>query len=356
MPGLQDTIAALMRHRKRPLPAQRRAVSRMQETTNFGANPGALRMLVYRPDFLPPGAPLVVVLHGCTQSAEAYAHGAGWLDLADRHGFIVVAPEQTQANNPSLCFNWFNPGDVRRDEGEAASIRAMVDVAVRAFGADPTRIFVTGLSAGGAMTSALLAAYPEVFAAGAVVAGLPHGAAASVQEAFAAMAAAQPREQQHWGDKVRAASAHAGPWPRIAIWHGDADATVRPGNRDAIIAQWRDVHDLNLTPTRTDNLAGHRREVWANAAGDPTIECVTIGGMGHGAAVGAAGPDGCGEAGPYLIETGLSSAQEIARFFGIAKPGVARAAPRLKDPPPAHHGFDPGAVITRALRAAGLMK
>ncbi len=107
--------------------------------------------------------------------------------LADRLGFAVVYAEQQPANNPKNCFSWFLPGDTARDLGEARSIRQMVEHAIAAFGIDRNRIFVTGLSAGGAMASTMLATYPEVFAGGAIIAGLPHGSARSVQQAFDAM-------------------------------------------------------------------------------------------------------------------------------------------------------------------------
>jgi len=127
MARLGETIAAITRLSKA---TKRTSVhhpaGRLTEKLGFGPNPGDLRMLYHAPTGLEPGAPLVVVLHGCTQTAEGYADGAGWLTLADRYGFAVLAPEQQAANNPNLCFNWFEPGDTRRGAGEAASIRQMV--------------------------------------------------------------------------------------------------------------------------------------------------------------------------------------------------------------------------------------
>src|SRR5215212_11736354 len=148
---------------------------RLQEIEKFGSNPGALRMLTYSPPDLTPGSPLVVVLHGCTQTAAGYDHGAGWSTLADRYGFALLFPEQQKLNNPNGCFNWFLPGDIKRDRGEALSIRQMVERIVHDQRIDRDRVFVTGLSAGGAMTSVMLATYPEVFAGGAIIAGLPYG-------------------------------------------------------------------------------------------------------------------------------------------------------------------------------------
>ena len=161
--------------------------TRLRELTGFGANPGNLRMFAYAPEHLPPNAPLVIALHGCTQTADEYDHGTGWSSLADSLGFAVVYPQQQPANNPKNCFSWFLPGDIARGHGEALSIREMVEHAIATFAADRRKVFVTGLSAGGAMASVMLATYPEVFAGGAIIAGLPYGCASNVQQAFEAM-------------------------------------------------------------------------------------------------------------------------------------------------------------------------
>lgn len=360
MPGLQDTLAMLARRKKAAARDREPArPSRLVETAAFGDDPGDLRMLSYRPANLAPGAPLVVVLHGCTQTADDYAEGAGWLTLADRHGFAVLAPEQRRRNNPNLCFNWFSPKDTMRGGGEAQSIRAMVARAIADNGSDPARVFVTGLSAGGAMTSVMLACWPEVFAAGAVIAGLPYGAAGNVQEAFVAMLRPGERGARDWGDRVRAASSHEGPWPRLSIWHGDTDPTVRVGNADAIAAQWADLHGLTAAAESEDAM-GHRRRVWTGPGGAPAIQSVIMRGIGHGTPLAVGGPDGCGVAGPYMIETGVSSSREIAAFWGIGEPvgePVSAPPPGAGGPSPAPaHGFDAGAAIRRALRATGLMK
>ena len=124
---------------------------RLSDLGAFGSNPGALKARVHIPSGLPRGAPLVVVLHGCTQNAAGYDAAAGWSRLADRHGFALLFPEQSRANNPNLCFNWYEPGDAARGHGEAASIAAMVEAMIERHGLDRSRLFVTGLSAGGAM-------------------------------------------------------------------------------------------------------------------------------------------------------------------------------------------------------------
>jgi poly(hydroxyalkanoate) depolymerase family esterase len=171
-------------------------------------------MFAYAPEHMPPKLPLVIALHGCTQTSDEYDHGTGWSSLADSLGFAVVYPQQQPANNPKNCFSWFLPGDIVRGHGEALSIREMVEHAIATFAADRRKVFVTGLSAGGAMASVMLAAYPEVFAGGAIIAGLPYGCASDVQQAFEAMFTEQGHAAQALGDRVRAASRHRGPWPR----------------------------------------------------------------------------------------------------------------------------------------------
>ncbi|MFZ4408989.1 MAG: alpha/beta hydrolase family esterase [Paracraurococcus sp.] len=299
----------------------------LREVTAFGSNPGQVRMLEFIPDGLPPGAPLVVALHGCTQSAGGYDRGCGWSDLATRRGFALLLPEQRAANNANRCFNWFEPGDTGRDQGEAASIRQMVAHMVARHRLDPRRVFVTGLSAGGAMTASLLATYPEVFAAGAILAGLPHGAARSMPEAFEAMATGRPRPAAGWAEAVREASPHAGPWPRVAVWHGDADTTVRPVNAQQILLQWRSLHGLEAAAEAGQTLGPtHRAEVWNGPDGRARVEHHAIAGMPHGVPIGG----GIGEAAPFILDVGISSTVAIAGFFGLdadARP-AAQKAPR----------------------------
>ena len=150
------------------------AKSHLREIQNFGTNPGALRMFAHLPPKQSGSLPLVVVLHGCTQTAAGYDQGAGWSTLANRYGFALLFPEQQRANNPNGCFNWFQTGDIERGHGEALSIRQMIAKMVADHPIDARRVFVSGLSAGGAMTSVMLATYPDVFAGGAIIAGLPY--------------------------------------------------------------------------------------------------------------------------------------------------------------------------------------
>jgi poly(hydroxyalkanoate) depolymerase family esterase len=295
----------------------------LREIFDFGSNPGNLRMFGYRPATLAHNPALVVVLHGCTQTAAGYDLGAGWSTLANRYGFALLLPQQQRSNNPNGCFNWFQPQHTRRDQGEPLSIRQMIEKSIFDHGIDRRRVFITGLSAGGAMTSVMLACYPEVFAGGAIIAGLPYGAARNVQQAFETMFQSPSRSPGEWGDLVRKASSHRGPWPRVSVWHGNADKTVIPLNALEILKQWTAVHGLPLSPSVKTRVDGYPREVWINEAGDELIEAYTITNMAHGTPLGIGEAEGaCGSPGPFLLPVGISSSYHIAKFFGIA---VARA-------------------------------
>ncbi|ODA66571.1 Esterase PHB depolymerase [Methyloligella halotolerans] len=258
------------------------AIDRLSKLDEFGTNPGFLRAWTYIPKGLPVGAPLVIVLHGCKQTAQDYDRGSGWSDLADRHGFALLFPEQRHSNNWSLAFNWFEPRDSRRGSGEPLSIRQMVEQVVVDHGIDLHRIFITGLSAGGAMTSVMLATYPEVFAGGAIIAGLPYGCASTIPAAFRRMRGQGGPTGRQLAVRLRDASEHDGPWPTISIWHGSGDDTVDPSNVEAIIRQWRTLLKLGRMPSRTHLVDGYPRRVWSDSKGQDLMEEYSIIGMGHG--------------------------------------------------------------------------
>lgn len=291
----------------------------LREIAGFGSNPGNLRMLTYVPDDLPEGAGLVVVLHGCTQTATSYDTATGWSTLADRHGFALLLPEQRRSNNPLRCFNWFRQQDYLRDGGEAESIRQMIERMIAERGIDRSRIFVTGLSAGGAMTSVMLATHPELFAGGAIVAGVPYRCANGLQEGFDVIFQGRALSELEWGEKVRAASAHGGPWPRVQVWHGDADSTVKPMNGEEVVKQWRDVHGLSAEPAHEEQIGPHRRRVWRDADGRDLVVHYSVSGMAHGQAIDPDGIDGCGRPAPFIIDAGISSPTHIARSWGLTE-------------------------------------
>ena len=365
MRSISDTIARLQPRSIGP------AVDRLVDLSEPFANPGNLRARTFVPEHLPPGAALVVVLHGCTQTAAGYDHGSGWSDVADRGGFALLFPEQVRANNPNLCFNWFQDGDTTRGQGEVASVRAMIETMIARHALDPAKVFITGLSAGGAMTAAMLATYPEVFAGGAIIAGLPHGTASSVPEAMERMRGHGIPDARTLGLAVDEASSHRGAWPPVSVWHGSADATVVPATGEAVVAQWLAVHGLASADAELDIVDGHAHRVWRARDGRVAVESHVIAGMGHGTPLDT---EGCGVGGAFMLDVGVSSTLRIAESWGLIDATSVRRAHASK-PTPSHHGVSErwpsitggapsrqtpsqgvGAVIEDALRAAGLMR
>ena len=351
--------------------------SSLREITDFGTNPGNLRLFAHVPRTLSATPALVVALHGCTQTAHAYERGSGWSDLANRFGFVVIYPQQQQANNPKNCFSWFLPGDTVRDRGEAFSIRQMVEKAIVEFGIDRGRVFVTGLSAGGAMASVMLATYPEVFAGGAIIAGLPYGCASSVEEAFEAMFNGSAASARALGDRIRGASRHRGPWPRISVWHGTADQVVSPSNGESIIAQWANINGLPEEPSAEEQVGRHIRRVWNGKNGIPQVEAFSLLGMGHGEPLASRGEIRCGVAGSFFLDVGIGAAWQIVCFWRLDSAGpvqqTAEAIDAARSSQPSHHyaevaarseaagrprptasPFQPDVVIAAAFKAAGL--
>ena len=288
----------------------------------FGSNPGGLEMLVYAPPRLRRGRPLVVVLHGCGQDAAHFAADAGWIALAQQFRLTLVLPQQTYGNHHGRCFNWYRPNDVAPGSGEAMSIRQMVRFAVKRFGSDPRRIFIAGFSAGGGMAAAMLAAYPALFAAGAVVAGFPVGCARSSLGAVLNM---------HQANMVRTRGALANDvrivgrararrtWPRLSIWQGELDRTVHPGNAEALAAQWSELHGHGPEPLTDTDADRVRRRGWGRRNRPVAVELWTLARLGHGFPVDTK-TQGNGRPGAWVVDAGVGAAQRIAAFWGLERP------------------------------------
>ncbi|MDC8830156.1 extracellular catalytic domain type 1 short-chain-length polyhydroxyalkanoate depolymerase [Alteromonas gilva] len=305
-------------------------ISHLCALENFGSNPGALRADIYIPRNFPKNGPLVIVLHGSTQSAEIYNIGSGWSTLADECGIALLFPGQRRSNNPLGSFNWFESVNSQRGAGEPLSISQMIKQVVEEHHVDPSRVFITGMSSGGAMTSVMLATYPEVFAGGAIIAGLPYRSANNMMEAFARMKGFGGPSDKKLNALVRGASKSNGPWPTISIWHGDKDTTVDSSNADAIARQWQKIHQVEGAPTRVETVNGFPRKVWCNRDGRVLIEEYTIAAMGHGTPISAKGIEGLGEPGKYMLDVGISSTRLIANFWGLTQPETAGVTQKIR--------------------------
>ncbi len=357
---------------RRPIPISESVTGQLLPIDALPTNPGALTGDLYLPERLQRSAPLVVVLHGCTQTAVEYANAAGWLELADRHGFGVLMPQQQHSNNGNLCFNWFERGDIERGQGEVASIKAMIDWSVATHAFDDRRVFISGLSAGAAMAGAMLATYPEIFAGGGLIAGLPYGTATSMPGAFQQMQNGPRGDGSALAAKVFAAAAYDGAWPSISVWHGDADRTVNSVNGTATVTQWRAVHGLSDANAIVEEGKAHRRTRWEHGESGRRVEHIELRGMGHGTPIRTNGSQPVGHVAPYVLDVGIASSVELLDFWKVAaapavskpaalpvparrlEPVGARRMRHTPSPPLREQGVEK--IINDALRAAGLMK
>jgi poly(hydroxyalkanoate) depolymerase family esterase len=296
------------------------AIAEVKLVSKFGSNPGNLKMYKYVPSEMPANAPLIVVLHGCTQSAKSYARDTGFNQLSDEYKFYVVYAEQDRNNNPLKCFNWFSNDDSSRDNGEAASIAQMVNKMMQDYAVNKDNVFVTGVSAGGCMTANMMAAYPDVFAGGAVMAGIPYGCASNATEGMACMFLPKNQRPQIWGDYVRNASPEQAQdsYPILSVFHGNADDKVPSAYAIELMEQWTNVHAADTTPEISETFRGHAHTVYNDNHNRPVAEIYVLNGMGHGISVDPGdGHDQGGQQGKYAFDTGVWSSYYAAKFWGL---------------------------------------
>ncbi len=249
------------------------------------------------------GLPLVVMLHGCTQSPDDFAAGTRMNALAEAQGFLVAYPAQARSANAQGCWNWFNAAEQRREGGEPALIAGIAQAVIREFAADPTRVYVAGLSAGGAMAAILGETHPDLFAAVGVHSGLPCGAAKDMPSAFAAMKSGGPVHHPG-GTHARV--------PTI-VFHGDADRTVSAVNGDRIVAQATPpampiASGAAITRGQSEGGVPYTRSVRSDASGRAVLEQWVLHGAGHAWAGGS--PEGS-----YTDPHGPDASHEMVRFF-----------------------------------------
>ncbi len=256
--------------------------------TDFGANPGGMRMHVYVPGTHPTSPAIVVAMHGCGGSGPGFYSGSEFASLADRYGFIVIYPSAQQQAGFGNCFDTWSDAAKRRGGGsDPVSIVSMVTYVEQTYGGDPNRVFATGSSSGGMMTNHMLALYPDVFKAGAAFMGVPFNCFANAADyppgASRCTGGSMNRTPQEWGDAVRQAfPGYTGLRPRIQLWHGTADTLVPYSLLQEEIEQWTNVFDLSQTPTSTDTPEPNwTRRRYADTAGTVQVEAYSIQGAGH---------------------------------------------------------------------------
>ena len=285
--------------------------ARFEERT-FANDAGSRTYKIFVPSgYVGQALPVIIMLHGCTQSPDDFAAGTRMNEVAEQRTFLVAYPAQPQSANVQKCWNWFKADDQRRDRGEPSLIAGIARQVIQEFSADPTRIYVAGLSAGGAAAAIMAATYPELFAAAGIHSGLACGAALDLPSAVAAMngdSAVQPRGTQP-------------PVPTI-VFHGDRDRTVHPVNGDRVIAQAQPETKLGKIVTRGETPDGmtYTRTVQTDAAGRELLEQWVLHGAGHAWSGGS-------QNGSYTDPRGPDASREMVRFF-LAHTSVTAETPR----------------------------
>jgi poly(hydroxyalkanoate) depolymerase family esterase len=286
-------------HAPAPLPEGARF-----ETLTFSNEAGTRPYKLYVPSsYQGQAVPLVVMLHGCTRNPDDFAAGTNMNALAEEHTFLVAYPGQPSSANANKCWNWFVPGDQTRDAGEPSILAGITRQIMRDHAVDPSRVYVAGMSAGGAAAAIMGAAYPDLYAAIGVHSGLAQGAAHDIPSAFAAMRQGGPA----------VASASRGRSGRVVptiVFHGDQDRTVSAVNGEQVIAQAKAGADLRTTVILGQSEAGVRytRSVQANESGRPVLEHWVLQGAGHAWSGGS-------PTGSYTDPRGPDASREMLRFF-----------------------------------------
>ncbi|EUB98308.1 esterase, PHB depolymerase family [Rhizobium sp. CF080] len=305
---------------KRTKLTSRLAKQLLVETTTFGSNPGRLVMKSFVPPTrLPKNPALVVLLHGCGQSPESLDAATDFSILAKERGFVLLYPEQRRANNAQRCFNWFRPSAVARDRGEVLSVKQMVEHACERHRIDRSRIFVAGLSAGGAMTGALVANYPELFAGAAIIVGMPFGSARDAMSALRAMKTGGTPPAGGWGKPVTELSTEARSWPAITVWQGRDDRIVNPANALACVAQWLEVRGMDKDSGSLEEKPWGSLQSW-KVAGKMKVALYSISNMGHGLPIKKRTTSTSRLSGdPFVIPAEISAPAELMRLWRLPR-------------------------------------
>ncbi|MFI7641830.1 PHB depolymerase family esterase [Nonomuraea sp. NPDC049400] len=295
------------------------ASAQLTEVTGFGTNPTNLRMHLYVPDGVGSRPPLLVAVHYCTGSGPAFYSGTEFASLADRYKFIVIYPSATRSGS---CFDVSSPQALRHDGGsDPVGIVSMVRYVQQRYSTDPDRTFVTGASSGAMMTNVLLGDYPDVFKAGAAFAGVPFACFATTDGSMWNSACANgqvAKTPQQWGDLVRGAyPGYTGARPRMQVWHGTEDSTLRYPNFQEQIKQWTNVHGLSQTPSSTDQpQSGWTRTRYGGTGTMAPVEAISLQGVGHN-----------------LPMSGMAA--RVIAFFGLDQGGgTPTTPPQTPTPPP----------------------
>ncbi|KAI8815130.1 acetyl xylan esterase [Cladochytrium replicatum] len=264
--------------------------STLQTVTNWGgANPNNLGMQIYVPTTVKSKPAVVLAVHYCSGSGQAFFQGTEWASLADQYGFVVIYPSIPNTRNP-LCWDVCTSTSLTHNGGsDTLTLANMVKYAWSKYGSDASRTFVTGTSSGAMMTQAMMGTYPDMFVAGAEFAGVPFACFATTGGSLWNSQCAQGQRiysASVWGDYVRNAyPGYSGKYPRFMAWHGTADETINYNNFGESVKQWTNVHGISQTATKTDKpTSAWTRSFYGSpdASGQYSVVAISESGVGHG--------------------------------------------------------------------------
>jgi poly(hydroxyalkanoate) depolymerase family esterase len=282
------------------------------ELKDFADNPGNLAASYFSPDSDDPS--IVVLLHGCAQEGEAFAVQSGLFGLAKKHGFALLIPQQSSDNNIKRCFNWYSSNDYTKDFGENLSIKNMIVRLKKQLGSE--RVYILGLSAGGAMASNLLVNYPELFNAGAIVAGIPFPCADGLITAISCMKNGPSQTAGDLAMRAKKSSPKQKNWPKLSVWSGGNDEIVNPLNATTLAQYWATLSGITLNP-HTKNNKGYTVKSWENESKITQVELIIVDDLGHGIMVNPKEING-GIIADYLLLSPISSTKHIIDFWQLS--------------------------------------
>ncbi len=297
--------------------------AQLKEELDFGNNPGNLKMFTYNHSKDSVLKPLIVVLHGCNQDAEGVAKLTGWNKLAKNNNFTILYPQQKRINNISQCFNWFLENDIDKGKGESESIFQMISNLINSKSIDSSQIFVTGLSAGGAMGVVMMSTYPETFQKGAIFAGGAYKIATNPLIALKVLSGNIQISNEKLISNINLQNSnYHGKYPKLIIFQGLNDPIVNKINADYILNQWIGVHKIDSIPDKIENNFNQIQDIsvyrYFNDSNDEIITYFKIKNLGHRLLIEPGNEfDEGGEIGLFGKDIGFHSTYYLATDFGL---------------------------------------
>jgi feruloyl esterase len=294
------------------------------EKYEFGENPGDLRMFVF--DKIPKSdslRPLVVALHGCNQNVDDYTEVTGWNKIAEYNRFYMLYPSQRMTNNLSRCFSWFNSKDTDTNDGEAYSIIEMINYMKKNYPIDTNRIYITGVSAGGAMSVSLLSNYPNIFTAGAIFAGCAYGIVENQIDAISVMLGTKKITDSILIHRVTDLHSNVIKYPSLIIFQGDNDVVVNPINATLLKIQWCGIHkiDTNADVVTINSLDSNVvKYEYQNDKKEPKVIEYRVSNLGHHLLINPGiEPYKGGKIGLFSKRSNFHSTFQIAKDFNLIR-------------------------------------